>query len=69
MVSQIQRLIESASSPEIAARTIVIFLDNAGLDLIGNGWLDDDPLWESLSEDDLERLSDRVDEILQVENV
>jgi hypothetical protein len=67
MVSDLKKLIESASSPQEAAQMIIHYLDGEGLALFGNGWLDDDPDWNSLTEEDNENLYNKQKEILQVE--
>lgn len=49
---EIQKLVVHSASPEEAALLIVLYLEDAGLSLEGNGWLDDDSKWDRLNSDD-----------------
>jgi hypothetical protein len=45
-ISDLKALIEQSSSAEETALMIVVHLEEEGLALEGNGWLEDDPLYE-----------------------
>ena len=47
MIIEIAQIINLSKNSEQAALKIVEWLENEGLSLEGNGWLDDDPLWEA----------------------
>lgn len=50
---QIASIIQkNISDPNRAAIAIIDFLDDEGLSLDGNGWLDDDPHYYSQSDDE-----------------
>ena len=68
MVEEFQQLIKQGNSGLDSARLIVQYLDDAGLDLFENGWLDDDPLWEKLSKKERSALYDRMEKILKPES-
>jgi hypothetical protein len=46
LISDIKALVEQSSSAEEAALLIVVYQEEEGLSLDGNGWLEDDPLYE-----------------------
>jgi hypothetical protein len=53
------KCIQAAPSPDEAARVVIAMLDWVGLDLEGNGWLDDDPEMQ----EDMGRCSDAWQEL------
>ncbi len=51
MIQEIANLIKQYKEDSIeAARKIIEYLEDEGLSLEGNGWLDNDPLWVQESE-------------------
>lgn len=65
----IQKLIEHSSSPEEAAKLVIVYLEEeAELGLDGNGWLENDSWWDEMTEDgdreDLENLRQKLEATL-----
>jgi hypothetical protein len=69
IVEGLQMLIESNYPSDIKALMCAIWLDHQGLALDGNGWFEDCPLYQNLTEEDHDRISASIKEILQTKPV
>ncbi|MGL5719509.1 MAG: hypothetical protein ACRCYP_01760 [Alphaproteobacteria bacterium] len=66
MISKIQKLAESIKDPKELALAITVWQEEQGFSLSGNGWLDDDPLYQEWG-DRYSELRDKANESLGVE--
>jgi hypothetical protein len=62
-ITEIKNLIEGASDAEEGALLVMIYLEQSGLSLEGNGWLEGDPLEGRYSAEYL-ALRSKIKEIL-----
>lgn len=68
LTEPIANIVEVASDKNEAALLITLYLEwHADFDLEGNGWLDDEPVWESLDDPRQTQLLKKLDKLFGTE--
>ena len=62
---EIQKIIEHSTSSDEAALLIVFYLEEAGLNLDENGWLDDDSWWQGFRDPEDESENEDIEKLRQ----